>query len=116
MSKMLVRLNNTESAGFGLYTAMNSKVSLPDCVSVCKVVEEMPNEMPMGMKYSEFKKHARKKAIKRAKQCGLIGSGWLAWLVYRLVIQAIFLAVNHWLDNNGSWTNNENPNESESDD
>lgn len=113
---MLVRLNNTESAGFGLYAAMKSKVSLPDCVGVCKVVEETPNEMPMGMKYSEFKKYARKKAIKRAKQCGLVGSGWLAWLVYRLIIQAIILAVDHWLKNDGSWTNNENPNESESDD
>ena len=110
---MLVRLNNTDSAGFGLYTAMNSKVSLSDCVSICRVVEEMPNEMPMGMKYSEFKKYSRKRAIKEAKQCGLIGSGWLAWLVYRAIIQAIIIAVDHWLNNDGFWTKNETPDESE---
>ena len=95
MSKMLVRLNNTDSAGFGLYTAMKSKVSLSDCVNICKVVEETPNEMPMGMKYSDFQKYSHKKAI------------------YRAVIQAIIMAVDHWLNNDGCWAKNETPDESE---
>ena len=113
MSKMLVRLNNTDSAGFGLYTAMKSKVSLSDCVNICKVVEETPNEMPIGMNYSDFQKYSHKKAIKRARACGIIGSGWLAWLVYRAVIQAIIMAVDHWLNNDGCWAKNETPDESE---
>ena len=113
---MLVRFNTTQSAGLGLYTAMNRKVSISDCVSVCSLVEEMPNEMPMGMRFSEFKKMSQKRALKRAKACGLIGSGWFAWLVYRVIIQAIIMAVNHWLDNDGHWTETPTQDESEKDD
>ena len=101
MSELLITKNTNTAAAKALYTRVDSRLPWGTCCSMADIVSDLPVEMPMGMSEKDFEKKQKLVAHRRLEATGLLPSGIFAFFARKLMLWALNMLVEHWLENKG---------------